>query len=60
MLEVKIFPKEKEREWYMLNFQGSHFKWSDALTNGIKLYTYSLTGIEYKYKDKAEKIEVIN
>ena len=59
MLTVKIYPKESEKVWFKLNFASSNFCWNDALKNGITLHTYSLTGVKYKYKDKAVKIEVL-
>lgn len=59
MEKVRIYPKESEKEWFKLNFQSSNFNWGEALKNGIVLFTYNITGINYKYKDKSIKIDII-
>lgn len=60
MPKIKVYPKESEREWFLMNYTASNFNWSDALKNGFWFYTTNTEASMNKYAGKCESIEIIN
>lgn len=59
MTSIKIWPKQSEREWFLSRFEGSFLNFSDAVKNGLKLYTYNREALIAKYEGKIERFEIL-
>ena len=58
MTSIKIWPKQSEREWFLSRFSGSFLNFSDAVNNGLKLYTYNKDALLAKYDGKIVRFEL--